>query len=96
MKYLLTLIYVIAGKVLLYTYFDPKFFGYTIQYYLSTSIFYLILLGFLVISIRRILKRKVDNDRINILLSLAIFISFCFLSLFIGEYIVKNHMAHPL
>ncbi|AYB37905.1 hypothetical protein D5F52_06225 [Brevibacillus laterosporus] len=96
MKYLLTFIYVIVGKIFLFTYFDPKFFGYTIQYYFSTSVFYLILLGFIAISIRSILNRKVDNDRINILLSLVIFVGFCFLTLYIGKYIVENHMAHLL
>lgn len=96
MIYLLTLIYIIIGKVILFAYFDPKFFGYTIQYYLSTSIFYLLLLGFIIISIRSILSRKVDNGRINTFLSLAIFVGFCCLALYIGKYIVENHMAHLL
>lgn len=96
MIYLLTCIYIVIGKVILFAYFDPKFFGYTIQYYLSTSIFYLILLGFIIISIRGILNRKIDNDRKNIILTLAIFIVFCSLAFYLGEYIVENHMAHLL
>ncbi|GIN99799.1 hypothetical protein J5TS2_04680 [Brevibacillus halotolerans] len=96
MKYLLTFIYILIGKVILFAYFDPKFFGYTIQYYLSTSIFYFILLGLIVISIKGILNRKIDDDRKNIILSLAIFIGFCFLAFYLGEYIIENHMAHLL
>lgn len=96
MKYLLTFIYILIGKVILFAYFDPKFFGYTIQYYLSTSIFYFILLGLIVISIKGILNRKIDDDRKNIILSLAIFIGFCFLVFYLGEYIIENHMAHLL
>ncbi|OAJ72454.1 hypothetical protein AYJ08_18325 [Brevibacillus sp. SKDU10] len=96
MKYLLTFIYILIGKVILFAYYDPKFFGYTIQYYLSTSIFYFILLGLIVISIRGILNRKIDDDRKNILLSLAIFIGFCILAFYLGEYIIESHMAHLL
>ncbi|TPG83023.1 hypothetical protein EEL32_18120 [Brevibacillus laterosporus] len=93
MKYLITFIYIVVGKILLFTCFDPKFFGYTIQYYFSISIFYLILLGIIVISIKRILNKKVDNDRTNVFLSLAIFVSYCFLTLYVGKYIERHNAS---